>query len=140
MLEAVSFTRKDGQYLRWDAPGGKARVTGAFDKGEVLDFPQAIRAKLLGMCEDLAGSSGRELFETSTACPPGTVDIRRGSCLDILPTLATQSIDLVVTSPPYCNRYDYTRTYALELVFLGCDAPRVQGLRRGHPLLHGGEP
>ncbi len=27
----------------------------------------------------------------------------------------------VITSPPYCNRYDYTRTYALELVYLGLD-------------------
>jgi site-specific DNA-methyltransferase (cytosine-N4-specific) len=25
----------------------------------------------------------------------------------------------VITSPPYANRYDYTRTYALELAFLG---------------------
>src|SRR5690606_22314494 len=24
-----------------------------------------------------------------------------------------------ITSPPYCNRYDYTRTYALELAYLG---------------------
>jgi DNA modification methylase len=26
---------------------------------------------------------------------------------------------VVITSPPYCNRYDYTRTYALELALLG---------------------
>ncbi len=25
----------------------------------------------------------------------------------------------VITSPPYANRYDYTRTYALELAYLG---------------------
>lgn len=27
----------------------------------------------------------------------------------------------VITSPPYANRYDYTRTYALELAYLGVD-------------------
>jgi site-specific DNA-methyltransferase (cytosine-N4-specific) len=27
----------------------------------------------------------------------------------------------VITSPPYANRYDYTRTYALELAFLGVE-------------------
>ena len=28
----------------------------------------------------------------------------------------------VITSPPYANRYDYTRTYALELAYLGVGA------------------
>ena len=28
-----------------------------------------------------------------------------------------QAPSLVITSPPYANRYDYTRTYALELAF-----------------------
>jgi hypothetical protein len=46
-------------------------------------------------------------------------EIIEGSSLTILPTLAANSIDFILTSPPYANRYDYTRTYALELVFLG---------------------
>ena len=41
------------------------------------------------------------------------------SVLYKLPQLQDDSIDLVITSPRYCNRYDYTRTYALELAFLG---------------------
>ena len=36
-----------------------------------------------------------------------------------LPKLNSQIIEGVVTSPPYCNRYDYTRTYALEMNYLG---------------------
>jgi len=40
------------------------------------------------------------------------------------------SVDLVITSPPYCNRYDYTRTYALELAFLGYDDADVKELRQ----------
>jgi hypothetical protein len=48
----------------------------------------------------------------------------------VLPSLAAQSFDLVITSPPYCNRYDYTRTYALELAFLGLDDDQVKALRQ----------
>ena len=38
--------------------------------------------------------------------------------------------DFIITSPPYCNRYDYTRTYALELVYLGCNNEQVRSLRQ----------
>jgi site-specific DNA-methyltransferase (cytosine-N4-specific) len=40
------------------------------------------------------------------------------SLLLILPTLEADRFAGVITSPPYCNRYDYTRTYALEIVYL----------------------
>ena len=36
----------------------------------------------------------------------------------------------VITSPPYCNRYDYTRTYALELAYLGAGEDGIRALRR----------
>ena len=57
-------------------------------------------------------------------------DLRRGSCLEILPALADECADLVLTSPPYCNRYDYTRTYALELVYLGTSDAQIKRLRQ----------
>jgi len=47
-----------------------------------------------------------------------------------LPKLASESIDGVVTSPPYCNRYDYTRTYALEMNYLGMTANEINKLRQ----------
>ena len=53
-----------------------------------------------------------------------------GSCLELLPTLHDKSIDAIVTSPPYCNRYDYTRTYALELAFLHIDEQEIKKLRQ----------
>ena len=62
--------------------------------------------------------------------PGAEPDLRRGSCLEILPTLPEAAVSLVVTSPPYCNRYDYTRTYALELVYLGLGAEDVRSLRQ----------
>jgi hypothetical protein len=54
----------------------------------------------------------------------------QGSCLELLPKMPVNSIDFVLTSPPYANRYDYTRTYALELVFLGCNEDEVKQLRQ----------
>jgi len=35
-----------------------------------------------------------------------------------------------MTSPPYCNRYDYTRTYALELALLDVDEEKIRELRQ----------
>lgn len=39
-------------------------------------------------------------------------------------------INGVITSPPYCNRYDYTRTYALELVYLGLGEQDIKNMRQ----------
>jgi hypothetical protein len=58
------------------------------------------------------------------------VQIINGSCLEQLPTLRDAGFDLVLTSPPYCNRYDYTRTYALELAFMGYGERDVSSLRQ----------
>jgi DNA modification methylase len=56
--------------------------------------------------------------------------VLRGSCLDILPTLKAKSFDGLITSPPYCNRYDYTRTYALELAMLKVGEDGIRDLRQ----------
>ena len=53
-----------------------------------------------------------------------------GSCLEILPKLKANSYDCIITSPPYCNRYDYTRTYALELALLGVGEDDLVKLRQ----------
>ena len=41
-----------------------------------------------------------------------------------------ESLDGVITSPPYCNRYDYTRTYALELAMLDVGEEGIRKLRQ----------
>jgi len=127
VLEQISYTRKDGQYLRWDARSPRTRVKGSFNKGRIPPFREAIRTILRRMAHDIAENgllkpdpSGR-----------GMMDIRAGSCLDVLPSLRARSVDVVLTSPPYCNRYDYTRTYALELAFLGYGDDEVKRLRQG---------
>jgi DNA modification methylase len=131
VLESVSFTRKDGQYLRWDQRAGKDRVKSHFDKGPVPEFAVAVRTKLREMAEDISESRhAQDLFDQPATNQRASIDLRKGSCLDVLPRMRASSVDLIVTSPPYCNRYDYTRTYCLELVYLGFDAVQVSALRQ----------
>ena len=130
ILENVSYTRKDGQYLRWDDRSGRRRAgTKAFDKGAILAFDTAITAKLREILSDI-----RDVHMPVTLFPvKQTVeDIRlfEGSCLEVLPTLETSTYGAVMTSPPYCNRYDYTRTYALELAMLELTQAEVSHLRQ----------
>jgi len=129
VLESVSFTRKDGQYLRWDYRSGRRQGAKPFDKGEILDFDKAIRSKINEICDDLeAGKDASELFSSKVL--QGDIRLFYGSCLDIMPTLSGNLYDAVVTSPPYCNRYDYTRTYALELALLGVGEEEISRLRQ----------
>jgi len=123
VLEECSYTRKDGQFLRWDARSGKPRVSPKFQKSNIASFPAAVRAKLSQMRDDLFG-------QLLPRRPVLDVRIHEGSCLELLPAFQDASFDFVLTSPPYCNRYDYTRTYALELVYLGLDAEAVKQLRQ----------
>lgn len=128
VLEDISFTRKDGQYLRWDSRSERSLRT-SFHKGPILPFDEAIFSKLHQILNDLPlvnlrpnGQVGR-----ANSCH---VNLIEGSCLKVLPGLPSGYFDCVLTSPPYCNRYDYTRTYALELVYLGFDNEEIKGLRQ----------
>lgn len=129
ILESISFTRKDGQYLRWDYRSGRRQGATLFNKGEIIAFDQAIISKLNEICHDLeTGLEHRELFPSKVL--KGDIRLFCGSCLDIMPTLPENLYDAVVTSPPYCNRYDYTRTYALELALLGIGEEEISRLRQ----------
>ncbi|GBC62932.1 modification methylase [Desulfonema ishimotonii] len=87
-------------------------------------FGEAISAKLRQIAGDLRGDNRNESGHD------GKLTVISGSSLEALPKLADGSFDFIMTSPPYCNRYDYTRTYALELVFLGHDDADVKRLRQ----------
>jgi DNA modification methylase len=63
-------------------------------------------------------------------CKAGAIRLVPGSCLDMLPKLPADEYHAIFTSPPYCNRYDYTRTYALELAVLGVDEATLSKLRQ----------
>ena len=94
VLESISYTRKDGQYLRWDSRSGKTK--GSFNKGKILTFEEALFKKFDDMLNDI---SLKKLSRT------GTYNVIQGSSLFKLSEIDNGSIDVVISSPPYCNRY-----------------------------------
>jgi len=100
VLEPCSYTSKDGQFLRLRREKRPA------------DPEEALAGKVWEAEMDIQGI--RDLKWDRTFLPFRVVlgDTRRLD--DVLfecpPTV-------IVTSPPYANRYDYTRTYSLELCF-----------------------
>lgn len=123
VLEDVSYTRKDGQYLRWDGRSTKLRISNerraskgqrvieGIDKGDLPSVQTELNRILAKMRSDIA-----ELQGHAPALSAQT--LLRGNTLYVLPTLTANQFSAVITSPPYANRYDYTRTYALELAYL----------------------
>ncbi|MGE0610411.1 MAG: hypothetical protein AB7O62_25205, partial [Pirellulales bacterium] len=127
VLESISFTRKDGQYLRWDERAPRNLPGKRFNKGPILDFEDAVLRQLTNMQDDMSDIG---LLNGCDSSVRGGVRVLEGSCLELLPRAKSESFNLVITSPPYCNRYDYTRTYALELAYLGVDSERLKQFRQ----------
>ena len=133
VLEEISYTRKDGQYLRWDYRSGRNLSGKPFDKGTIFSFEEALLRKIDQIIADILPNKGRLLFdviESEQKTPKHPLTIIEGSCLTELPKFENEYFDGIITSPPYCNRYDYTRTYALELVYLGLDSKQIRDLRQ----------
>ncbi len=124
ILEDVSYTRKDGQYLRWDVRAEKIRAANERRRSQGL-------APVHGINKGVIPSVKSELLKVLTRIrydaqvlqreppPPSSQTLVRGNTLSELPKMPPAVFDAVITSPPYANRYDYTRTYALELAYLG---------------------
>lgn len=133
VLESISYTRKDGQYLRWDYRSGRKRFgKKIFDKGNIASFTQAICEKIGEIVLDL---QEKDKYFSLFPAPGGNrcdgkITLLKGSCLEIIPTLQSCSYSAIITSPPYCNRYDYTRTYALEHAILGVSETENLNLRQ----------
>ena len=129
ILEKISYTRKDGQYLRWDHRA-KRNIKTKFDKGVIESFDNALCEKLNNIIDDLKHNDNYELFESVNTKHEGNVKIFCGSVFEKINDIPNKCIDYVITSPPYCNRYDYTRTYALELAYLNIDEIKIRSLRQ----------
>ena len=121
VLESVSYTQKDGQYLRWDQRSGKS-TNSQFQKKSLLQLKDALERRLDEMVQDIGAL--REHYGR------GVPNFVKGSSLDYLKNFPSCSFDMVITSPPYANRYDYTRIYALELAWLGYDQKGFKTLRQ----------
>lgn len=132
ILEEISFTRKDGQYLRWDQRSERCLGKKVFDKGPIHGFDDAIHRKLNQIVDDIEGREDEPMLFARKAGGSGSgqIEVKIGSCLDVIPQLEAGSLSGLITSPPYCNRYDYTRTYALELAMLQVGEEGIRRLRQ----------
>ncbi|HIJ71963.1 MAG TPA: site-specific DNA-methyltransferase [Planctomycetes bacterium] len=129
ILESVSFTRKDGQYLRWDHRSERGNGKNSFDKGKIHQFDVAVCRKLYQIIKDINSPLDDSLFQ-DRPLRRGTISLYKGSCLEVLPSIKSNKYKAIITSPPYCNRYDYTRTYALEHALMGISESQLAALRQ----------
>jgi hypothetical protein len=101
ILENVSYTSKDGQFLR-------------IVERHLPSVKETLKKQLTNMIVDLRVQQ-QALFKEGKA----KVEIYQGDARELaLPRKYWGKIGAVITSPPYLNRYDYSRTYALELCTL----------------------
>jgi site-specific DNA-methyltransferase (cytosine-N4-specific) len=136
-LEKVSYTAKDGQFLRWDyrskkmresveyrEKNGKEPLVIRLDKRNLPTLKQSLLDELNSVFQDIS-SIQRNSHPTET-----DLKFIEGNALYELPKHDNNTLSGVITSPPYCNRYDYTRTYALELAYLGITDEKIKKLRQ----------
>ena len=136
-LEPISYSEKKGQYLGWDyrcpkivaavkdrEEKGRKPFATKLDKGEIPALKETLLSELTNVVADIEDlqKNGKEL--------KGRCNFEEGSVLFKIPQKESDSINAVITSPPYCNRYDYTRTYGMELAYLGKSDSDIRNLRQ----------
>ena len=136
-LERISYTIKTGQYLSWDhrcpkiieinklrVAAGKKPFVNKNDKGRLPTLKETLLNEFSQMVTDICD------FQKKHSGFKASCQYTEGSVLYEIASVNDNSIAGVITSPPYCNRYDYTRTYALELAYLGKDDEQIKALRQ----------
>ena len=103
ILESASYTSNDGQFLRLKRDKKIAHPDDTLSKKVLQAETDLILASK--MWQDLNGNMGG----LPVVCEADTRDLRAIE----FPEAPT----ILITSPPYANRYDYTRSYCLELCF-----------------------
>ncbi len=106
IVEEVSDTSKDGAFYRIVKKDKKPNVLNAFVKNleGIIKSLEEHKAFLLGFLhQTIKYGKGKIKIADSRRLP-----------------FKTSKVDLTITSPPYLNRYDYTRIYQLELYLLFC--------------------
>ncbi|RJS73115.1 hypothetical protein CW714_03590 [Methanophagales archaeon] len=103
ILEECSFTSKDGQFLR-------------LKQNKKISAPiEAMSSKVAQVEEDIRRI--KILFPHLSINEETMPDVYFGDTRDLSDIKFKKRPTIIITSPPYANRYDYTRTYSLELCF-----------------------
>ena len=135
-VEQVSYTVKDGTSVRRRLPGASARPGRPGQQRKEMDASDVVagvRQRVATVVEDLEQGrpiSGRQPTDASALSQKGMVlpvpvsartGLRNASRLAVVKAdarewrPARESCGVVVFSPPYPNRYDYSAIYQLEL-------------------------
>lgn len=103
ILEECSFTSKDGQFLR------------LVRNKRISDPIDAMKRKIVEVEEDIRRMEiiFPDLSIKDTIIP----DVYLKDTRNLSKIQFKKDPTIIITSPPYANRYDYTRTYSLELCF-----------------------
>ena len=136
-LERISFTIKSGQYLSWDhrcpkiieinklrVEAGKKPFVNKNDKGKLPTLKEVLYLEFSQMVNDIIE------YQRLNTSFKASCNYKEGSVLFNITDVENDSVSGVITSPPYCNRYDYTRTYGLDLAYLGVDNAQIKELRQ----------
>jgi len=103
ILEECSFTSKDGQFLR-------------LKRNKKTSNPvEAMSRKVAQVEEDVRRI--KTLFPHFSPDKETMPDVYLGDTRNLSDIKFKKKPTAIITSPPYANRYDYTRTYSLELCF-----------------------
>ena len=103
ILESTSYTSNDGQFLRLKR-----------DKRPV--YPDdALLKKVLQTETDIIAA--RRIWDTLDGTVDNLPQVYEADTRDLRAMEFSQFPTILITSPPYANRYDYTRSYCLELCF-----------------------
>lgn len=103
ILEECSFTSKDGQFLR-------------LKRNKKVSNPiEAMSKKVSQVEEDIRRI--KFLYPSISIDKKVIPDVYLADTRDLSNIKFRQKPTIIITSPPYANRYDYTRTYSLELCF-----------------------
>lgn len=137
-LERCSYTSKNGQYLSWDCRSKKTinankkraatgrKLLPEHHCREIIEtIEDAVSCELQRVLSDI-----KVIQEYGKLDSQASIQFKQNSVLFELPQIKDNMLKGVITSPPYCNRYDYTRTYALELVYLGIDENAIKKMRQ----------
>jgi len=106
ILESCSYTSKDGQFLRIKT------------EKIILSPEEALSAKVEQAEHDLIIMKQFYGIEFMQGLPIPQVYL--GDARDLSKIPFEQLPTAIITSPPYPNRYDYSRSYSLELCFHFC--------------------
>lgn len=113
-LSRTIVTKHVGASLAWDVSHSRPHRMRDENEFDVFDGYQKTIGRLVSLLDD-------------EPVPRAGV-VRRGDCRN-LSTIKRNSIDAIVTSPPYLNAIDYLRGHKLALVWMGHTIPELRDLR-----------